>query len=104
MENDWLSEFQKYLFRTLAIAFALAAIPISLVLGWTLLNICSNIARNPEIEEYQKCYVNVINENNEITKKIIANSVQSAEIMKQRVDLQDLDHVCGERPKEWRWQ
>ena len=104
MENDWLSEFQEYFFRTLGAASGLVAIPIAIGLGWLLLIFGSNIARNPELEEYQKCFQKVMQKNNEITQEMIANPDEASEIMKQSVGPDDLAGVCGERPKEWRWQ
>ena len=56
MENDWLSEFQKYFFRTLGAASGLVAIPIAIGLGWLLLIFGSNIARNPELRNIKNAF------------------------------------------------
>ena len=100
MENDWLSEFQKYFFRTLGAASGLVAIPIAIGLGWLLLIFGSNIARNPELKEYQKCALGIYEGNIGLTQKMIDNPDQVDELMKQQKKVEE----CGERPKEWRWQ
>ena len=100
MENDWLSEFQKYFFRALGAASGLAAIPIAIGLGWLLLIIGSNIARNPELKKYQKCALGIYEGNIGLTQKMIDNPDQVDKLMKQQKKVEE----CGERPKEWRWQ
>ena len=78
----------------------MAAIPIAIGLGRLLLIFGSNIARNPELKEYQKCALGIYEGNIGLTQKMIDNPDQVDELMKQQKKVEE----CGERPKEWRWQ